>query len=1104
MKIKKHQHIRLFLLGAILLIALPFSLDAQFYNGHQMSFGKNRVQYREFLWQFYRFDKFDTYYYVNGKELAEYAAEVAKEEIPKYESFFQHGLEKRIIFLVYNKLSDFKQSNIGLSSDGDDANIGGRTRIVNNKVFLYFEGDREKFATQVKAAIVEVILNEMIYGTDFKDNVANSTLVALPDWYQKGLISYLSKGWDFEVENHVKDAIQHGRYDKFNRISGTEAEYAGHSIWSYIGEQYGKGIIPNIIYLTRIHKSAQDGILYVLGISFESLAYEWMHYCKDRYAAELEGTLPPETDKQLIKPKEKYKISQPRISPDGNYIAYATNEMGQYKIYLYDKSTGKKKRIVKKEHKLDQVTDYSFPLVAWHPTGKILSYIIEYKGKLILNLYNLETRKTESSQLHYFQKILDYAYSDDGFKLVMSATIKGQSDIYVHNLLAHTNEQITNDFADDLHPRFVNQSSQIIFSSNRAHAEIGNPGGPDIETTFAHDIFVVDYKKKNPGITRVTNTPVIDELKPYGIGKKYFTYLSNESGVFNRYVAYIDSTISFIDTITHYRYFTVDYPSTNLSGHILDFDINKNQESIDLVTVNGADRLIPARISISKKDKKTVTATQFRKAYTLDVLKADSLKKAKVLQLESEIEEFGNLPDPEPSDTLIDINNYTFEQEKPGSKVRQKLLLNQKKAEEFVVPPARMYFTSFYSNYLVNQIDFSFLNASYQTFTGGAVYYNPGLNFFFKLGVNDLFEDYRITGGLRLSGDLESNEYLVSYENLKDRMDKQIIFHRQTFRENYSDFILKNYTHEFMFVRKYPFSQVSAIKGTATVRYDKRVFLSTITNPETLFEDHLHDGWAGLKLEYIFDNTISKGLNLYNGVRLKVFAEANYGGDLEEIFGTEDDSNGDFQSISNMYVVGADVRWYQKVHRDIIWANRFAASTSFGHSRLIYYLGSVDNWFSFLSSEQVFNKDMAIDQTQNWVYQTLATNMRGFTQNIRNGNSFALINSELRVPVVKYFARRPIANDFFKNFQAIAFCDMGTAWTGSSPYSRDNAYNYHVEENGPVTIVINKDIEPIVYGYGFGVRSRLLGYFIRADWAWGVVDRMIQPRIFYLSLSTDF
>jgi hypothetical protein len=1086
-EIGKSQYNKVLSILVLMLFVWPIDLDAQFYNGHQMNFGKNRVQYREFLWQFYRFEKFDTYYYVNGKELAELAGEIAQEEIPRFEAYFQHALQKRIIFLVYNKLSDFKQSNIGLISDGNDANIGGRTRIVNNKVFLYFEGDRKKFEEQVKAAIVEVIMTEMIYGTDFTANVANSTLLALPQWYEEGLISYLSRGWDFEIENHVKDAVINGRYDKFNRISGKEAEYAGHSIWNYIADQYGKGVIPNIVYLTRIHKSARDGILFFLGISFENLTYEWMQYYRDRYANEIEGTTMPDLESQINKAKDRYRISQPRVSPDGNKIAYVTNEMGQYKIFIYDKAKQKKKRIFKREFKLDQETDYSFPLLAWHPSGKLLSFIIERKGKMLLNLYNLETRKIEVVQLFYFEKILDYAYSDDGFKLVMSATIKGQSDIFVHNLLAHTNEQLTQDFADDRHPRFINQSKQIIFSSNRANPVLQGPAGPDVETTFAHDIFILDYDKKNQRIARVTNTPTVDELKPFGVGKKHFAYLSNENGVFNRYMAYIDSTISYIDTTTHYRYFTVDYPVTNYSFNVLDFDINVNKDNVDLLYYNGADRLYPGKVSISKNDRQELVTTKFRKEYTDEVIRADSLKKARITKLEKEIEELSELSEEISKDTIIDITNYTFEQEKPGSPLRKKLLINQKKAEEFVLPPSQMYFTSYYPNYMVSQIDFSFLNASYQSFTGGPVYYNPGLNFFFKLGVNDLFEDYRITGGLRLSGDFESNEYLVSFENLKDRVDKQILLHRQTFREIYADSAAKNYTHEVMFIRKYPFSQVSAIKGTASVRYDRNVSLST--DNSTLMEGNKNKTWGGLKVEYIFDNTINKGLNLYNGVRLKVFGEAYW----------EIDKN-----TSDLYVVGADVRWYQKLHRDIIWANRFAASTSFGRNRLLYYMGSVDNWFSFLSSEQLFDQSVAIDPTQNWVYQTLATNMRGFSQNARNGNSFALINSEIRVPIVKYLAPRPISNDFLRNLQFIGFYDVGTAWSGSSPYSRDNAYNYTVVENGPITIVLNKDIEPIIYGYGFGVRSRLLGYFIRADWAWGVEDRIIQPRIFYLSLSTDF
>lgn len=52
----------------------------------------------------------------------------------------------------------------------------------------------------------------MIYGQQFRDNAANSTLINLPAWYIDGLVAYLSKDWDFETENRVKDGVVNGKY----------------------------------------------------------------------------------------------------------------------------------------------------------------------------------------------------------------------------------------------------------------------------------------------------------------------------------------------------------------------------------------------------------------------------------------------------------------------------------------------------------------------------------------------------------------------------------------------------------------------------------------------------------------------------------------------------------------------------------------------------------------------------------------------------------------------------------------------------------------------------------------------------------------------------
>ena len=41
-------------------------------------------------------------------------------------------------------------------------------------------------------------------------------------------------------------------------------------------------------------------------------------------------------------------------------------------------------------------------------------------------------------------------------------------------------------------------------------------------------------------------------------------------------------------------------------------------------------------------------------------------------------------------------------------------------------------------------------------------------------------------------------------------------------------------------------------------------------------------------------------------------------------------------------------------------------------------------------------------------------------------------------------------------------------------------------------------------GFGLGLRTKILGYFIRVDYAWGIDNRKVQDGRWYLSLALDF
>jgi hypothetical protein len=162
-------------------------------------------------------------------------------------------------------------------------------------------------------------------------------------------------------------------------------------------------------------------------------------------------------------------------------------------------------------------------------------------------------------------------------------------------------------------------------------------------------------------------------------------------------------------------------------------------------------------------------------------------------------------------------------------------------------------------------------------------------------------------------------------------------------------------------------------------------------------------------------------------------------------------------------------------------------------------MGGVDNWWF-----AKYNPETPIKLDQNYAFQTLATNMRGFTQNVRNGNSFAVYNTELRLPLFSYLFNRPLKSDLLNNFQIVAFSDIGTAWNGLSPWSKDNIISEKEIQQGGVTVTLDRQKNPLIMGYGYGVRTRVFGYFVRLDWAWGIEDGRILDRVFYLSTTLDF
>tara|TARA_R110001592_G_scaffold307299_2_gene580613 strand:- start:111823 stop:115026 length:3204 start_codon:yes stop_codon:yes gene_type:complete len=1056
----------------IIVFCLQFLVQetyAQFYNGSEQQFGKNRVQYQEFYWQYYRYPKFNSYFYKGGENLAKTVAERVQNYLPLYENQFEITLENKLQVIVYKSFSDFKQSNIGYEAN-TDYNIGGTTQLIGNNLFVYYPGTMKALDEQIKLGLTQVFVDMSLYGSSLQDNVRSSALMSLPTWFTKGIVAYYSKGFSTEVDLKVKDAFLNGELENFNRLEGVMTEYAGLSMWNFIAEKYGEKVFANILAMTSVTRNVEEGILYVLGFSLDGLFLEYKNFYTAKYNSDAWSTAVSKYQKQDIKVKEARVYTQAKLSPNAKHLAYVSNELGQYRVFVYNIEDDSRNKIIKADHKLLRNTDKSFPVLAWHPKSKILAFTQEKKGRLFLVTYNLSKDELDETEIFALDKISSMAYEPDGKTLILSASRDGKSDLYRYFITGNRQTNLTNDTWDDMNPS-VKENGEILFTSNAPSASATS--SDVFQNTY--DVFKLDAKRKR---VRLTDTPKENEILAQPYDGESFTYLSDKYGAYNRFVGRKDSSILSVDTIIRYNYFTDSYPVSNIDRHVEDYSISpKTGEYSLLIYANGrygfyigntaADEAVEFS-ETSVGNVKSIKSFNFNTLDTSTVVNDNYKSVAKkangnALKFKSE------------KKRGIDIENYVFTDDE--AKIKQS---ENNKPEELGIE-RRNYNINFTAKDFSAQIDNNYINGFYQLLLGPQTV-SPGLGVFSKVGVSDLFEDYRITGGIRFSANLENNDYLLRYDNLRKRLDKSFVLTRVNSRFTNGLNVFGSQTYTANYVNHYAISEVTSVELVPLLKYDRVVPLATdvFSLEAEPFEEYTY----GLRANYVFDNTLPISTNLRQGLRVKFFAEYYRGSELK----------------GELITLGFDARHYTKIHRSIIWANRLAFSATGGRSKVLFYAGGVDRWLYLPEAE---DNSKSPDLTD-YLYQGTVTPLRGHNRNIRNGNQFVLLNSELRFPIVKYFSKKPLKSRFLESLQAVAFTDIGTAWTGINPYDRENAFNVDVIEGNPVTVSLQTRENPFVGGYGFGLRAYLLGYFVKADWAYPINPIGESQRLFYLSLALDF
>jgi Tol biopolymer transport system component len=522
----------------------------------QETFGKNRIQYRQFNWQYLSGENFDVYYYDARKATAQEALVYLESEFDRITDLIAYPPYFKTKVFLYNSLSDLRQSNIGLNRTV--FTINGETEFVKPYVEVAFPGTAQDFKEELLFKISELMVNEMMFGGNLKDVFQSSILLNLPDWFVDGAALYVSKGWSAEMDDQIRQIIRTRAGKKITRLEGKEAAFAGQSVWNFIAEKYGKSSVGNILNYTRITRNEEKSVVITLGISFRQLMSEWHKYYSDMESSVSKSYETPSDSTILTRWHNKTTVfTTVKISPDGKYLAYAENDRGRFIVKVRILESGREKTIINGGTKvINQRVDYRLPVISW-ADDHTLGVIGVKQGQYVFWLYDLSTKTKLPRELDRFSNIRSINFSGNGRLAVLSADFEGRNDLFLVSSRRDRVRRLTNDIYDDLDPAFIPGTNRIVFSSNRPDDSLRANVKREIgQLSENYNLFVFDLDSTKNMLTRVTNT-LSKDFAPIAADPTNFYYLSDQRGIvnlfkYNKATSIYSQVSNFSSSVTNY------------------------------------------------------------------------------------------------------------------------------------------------------------------------------------------------------------------------------------------------------------------------------------------------------------------------------------------------------------------------------------------------------------------------------------------------------------------------------------------------------------------------------------------------------------------------
>ncbi len=460
-------------LALSLLVAtlLPVTLEAQYYN----SFGKNKIQYRDFDWQIYHSPHFDVYYYTEQDALLEKVVSFAESAYDELSQALDYQIQDPTPLIFYETHSAFEQNNIILNFIPEG--VGAFASPVRYRMVLPVDMPDPELLGLIKHELTHIFQYYMLYQGSLAKGLANNA----PLWLTEGMASYMAKDEQTTDRMFLRDMVVNDNIPPITQsnIGGFFAYRFGHAVFDFIEERWGQDGFLDFIYEFRNTIGSRVGraVERTFKMDSEDFDREFRRWLRQKYLPQLVETGEPGDFGRPFRIEDAPYSSDisPVASPSGDLVAaLSTYKAGQLDVILFD---ARKRRFLRNLTRGFE-TEYQYIAakfvasppgmgrdLTFSPDGNTLAtFAKRERGRSLVLIDVIKGGIRQIIDLDVEQPFSP-TWHPDGRTIAFGGNQNGSFDIFAIDLETLEVRNVTNDALYDAAPTFSPDGERLVYSS---------------------------------------------------------------------------------------------------------------------------------------------------------------------------------------------------------------------------------------------------------------------------------------------------------------------------------------------------------------------------------------------------------------------------------------------------------------------------------------------------------------------------------------------------------------------------------------------------------------------------------------------------------------